>query len=85
MNVIVMIGMMGLMLLIFHGRGHHRPSPEPVAHGTRPATSPAVPPGSPESGRPIVETRAEVEKGEGSGPETKPKSHPGMPVVPQAE
>lgn len=30
MNVVVMGLMMGLMILFFHGRGHHRPEPKPV-------------------------------------------------------
>jgi hypothetical protein len=29
-NIVVMGLMMGLMILFFHGRGHHRPEPKPL-------------------------------------------------------
>ena len=85
MSVIVMIGMMGLMLLFFHGRGHHRPAPEPAHPATRPAVSPTAPSGSPEAVRPTVETRAVAVDEADRSAGTKPKSPPEMPVVPQAE
>lgn len=55
MNFLLMLGMMGLMLMFFHGRGHHKPSSEPNHHAAKPAGSrpaqPAAPkePNSPES------------------------------------
>lgn len=43
MNFLLMLGMMGLMLLVFHGRGHHKVSPEPNHHTAKPAVAPAPP------------------------------------------
>ena len=37
MNVLVMLGMMALALIFFHGRGHHQPSPEPNYRTAKPA------------------------------------------------
>lgn len=85
MNVIVVIGMMGLMLLLNHRRGHHRPAPGPAHPATQPVASPTAPSGSPESVRPSMETPAGAVDEAGNGTETKPISHPDMQVDPQAE
>ncbi len=86
MNVIVMLGMMGLMLLIFHGRGHHQPSPKPTQHANETAASPYAPPDSTEAARPLVEPRAPETRDEpGGSPEGQPTPPPVVPDASQAE
>lgn len=72
MNFLVMLGMMGLMLIFFHGRGHHRPSPEPNQGAVKPVT--ATQP-SPEA--PRTPSR--------SGEPGSTKSRPGPTGTPEAE
>ncbi len=48
MNLLLMGAMMALMLVFFHGRGHHQPSPSPEHHTTTPREATAPPsPGAP--------------------------------------
>lgn len=43
MNVVVMAAMMAVMWLLFHGRNHHAPDPEPGHHRVQPDKQPAPP------------------------------------------
>ena len=47
MNILVMLGMMALALIFFHGRGHHQPSPEPNLHAVKPTVAPQPSPEAP--------------------------------------
>ena len=83
MNVIVMIGMMGLMLLFFHGRGHHHPAAAPADPKTRPAVSPAVPPTSQKAAHPAAERPSGGVDHLAISPEEEPT--PVSPTAPEAE
>lgn len=41
MNIVLIGAMMAVMLLFFHGRGHHEPSPAPGHHATEEREPPA--------------------------------------------
>ena len=43
MNVVVMAAMMAVMWLLFHGRNHHAPDPDPGHHMVQPDKQPAPP------------------------------------------
>jgi hypothetical protein len=43
MNVVVMAAVMAVMWLLFHGRNHHAPDPEPGHHKVQPDKQPAPP------------------------------------------
>lgn len=78
MNFLLMLGMMGLMVIFFHGRGHHKPSSEPNHHATKPAGSrPAQPAPPKESSSP--ETDADL----AGSPEA--ESAPPTPPAPKSE
>jgi len=36
MNIFLMVVMMGVSMVFFHGQGHHKPSPESKQHEARP-------------------------------------------------
>ncbi len=54
MNIVLMAAIMGLMALFFHGKGHHKPTPPPNHHATKPDEA-AAPAGA--SSRPAEPSR----------------------------
>lgn len=86
MNFLVMLGMMGLALIFFHGRGHHRPSPEPNHHATKPAGAPVPQPEAPGSSRQSGESHVTESIPDTKGtPVPVPASPSTPPLVTQAE
>ena len=79
MNFLLMLGMMGLMLIFFHGRGHHKSSGEPNHHAAKPAVAPTAPTESTEGSRPPGESRRHEPT---PGPEGAPKAEPAPPPAP---
>ncbi len=64
MNVLLMLGMMALAMIFFHGRGHQQPSPEPNHRPARPAVA----------SQPSPETLT-APRNLGGPPSTEPKTH----------
>ena len=85
MNFLLMLGMMGLMLLVFHGRGHHKSSGEPNHHAAKPTVAPA-PPESPGAPRRTGEPHGAESKPDPAGtPKIEPAPPSTPPTDPQAE
>ena len=85
MNFLLMLGMMGLMLIFFHGRGHHQPSSGPTNHAVKSAGVPA-PTEAPAASRPSgVVRRAEPKPDPAGTPEGTPVPPATPPPTPQAE
>ena len=85
MNFLVMLGMMGLMLIFFHGRGHHQPSPEPN-HPAPKTAGTLAPPEAPAASRPSGKVRgAESKPDPADIPEAAPVAPSAPPPTPQVE
>jgi hypothetical protein len=81
MNLLLMGAMMALMLVFFHGRGHHQPSPSPEHHTTTPREATAPPsPGAPGVSHQSGESRREPN----SDPKAPGEADP-APPAPKAE
>lgn len=64
MNLLVMGAMMALMMLFFHGRGHHGPTPEPEPPPA--SAAPAEPAARPVPPEALSEPAKEPPQGSGS-------------------
>jgi len=86
MNFLLMLGMMGLMFIFFHGRGHHKSSGEPNHHAAKPAVAPTAPPEAPGASRRSSESPGAESKPDPAGtPKVEPTSPSTPPTDPQAE
>ena len=86
MNFLLMLGIMGLMLVFFHGRGHHKSSGEPNHHAAKPSVALTAPPEAPGATRRSSESpRPESKPDPASTPKVEPTSPSTLPTDPQAE
>ena len=77
MNILVMLGMMALALIFFHGRGHHQPSPGPDHHAVKPAAAPQPSPEAPGTPSHSGESRSTKSRPDPTGtPEAETSSPP---------
>ena len=70
MNFVLMGVMMAAMLLFFHGRGHHEPSPAPEHHATKEGQLPPPTEGGDSTKRPSQPVRDSNPKPERSVEQT---------------